>query len=113
MGLEARIDPTPGGKFWLDVDGEHIAAGRYALIEPPHRLVLTWGWEGNPDVPPESTTVEITLTELPQGTLLRLRHSGLPSEAERESHRDGWLRYATKLQGLLASSGGRQPFTRV
>jgi len=97
MGVEASLDPRPGGAFRLDVDGEHIARGRYEVIEPPNRLVLTWGWEGSPDVPPGSTTVEITLTPEGRDTLLRLRHSGLPSDEQRASHLEGWGRYMKQL----------------
>jgi uncharacterized protein YndB with AHSA1/START domain len=103
MGIEARLDPRPGGAFRLDVDGEHIASGRYEVIDAPHRLVLSWGWEGGTDVPPGSTTVEITLMPEGKDTLLRLRHSGLPSEEQRASHREGWGGYMREL-GLQASS---------
>jgi uncharacterized protein YndB with AHSA1/START domain len=102
MGIEARLDPRPGGTFRLDVDGEHIATGQYEVVDPPHRVVLSWGWEGSPEVPPGSTTVEITLTPDGEGTLLRLRHIGLPSEEQRASHRDGWKGY---LAQLAAASG--------
>jgi uncharacterized protein YndB with AHSA1/START domain len=101
MGREAQIDPRPGGAFRLDVDGEHIATGRYEVVDPPHRVVLTFGWEGNATVPPGSTTVEITLTAQGRETLLRLRHTGLPSEEERANHRRGWEQYLRQFQALF------------
>src|SRR5207249_7043761 len=52
MGVGAELDPRPGGRYRIDVDGEHIATGHYREIEPPRRLVMTWGWEGHPTVPP-------------------------------------------------------------
>lgn len=97
MGREARIDPRPGGDFRLDVDGEHIASGKLEVVDPPHRVVLTWGWEGSKDVPPGSTTVEITLEARGRETLLRLRHTDLPSEEERANHAAGWSQYLTQL----------------
>ena len=102
MGAKAEIDPRPGGVFRLDVDGEHIASGRLQEVDPPRRIVLTWGWEGSADVPPGSTTVEITLQPDGQGTLLRLRHSDLPSQAERDSHAAGWTGYLSQLAALTA-----------
>src|SRR5436190_20092200 len=33
----------------------HIVVGEYVLVEPPMRVVFTWGWEGNPDLPPGSS----------------------------------------------------------
>jgi uncharacterized protein YndB with AHSA1/START domain len=101
MGVGAQLDPKPGGQFRLDVDGEHFASGHYVEVDPPRRVVLTWGWEGSADVGPGSTTVEITLAPEGTGTLLRLRHTGLPSEEQRASHRDGWTRYAGNLAALL------------
>jgi uncharacterized protein YndB with AHSA1/START domain len=103
MGVGAELDARPGGRYRIDVDGVHIASGQYQAIEPPRRLVMSWGWEGHPTVPPGSTTVEITLTPDGGATLLRLRHRGLPSETERESHHDGWLSYANRLAKAATS----------
>ena len=97
MGREAELDARPGGKYRIDIDGEHIAIGQYREIDPPRRLVMSWGWEGHPTVPPGSTTVEITLTADKGATLLRLRHLGLPSDHERRLHTQGWHQYTSKL----------------
>jgi uncharacterized protein YndB with AHSA1/START domain len=107
MGIGAELDARPGGRFRIDVDGEHIAMGEYREIDPPRRLVMSWGWQGHPMVPPGSTTVEITLTGKGKGTLLRLRHLGLPSDAEREQHSAGWHLYTSRLRTLpgLSQSG--------
>jgi uncharacterized protein YndB with AHSA1/START domain len=102
MGIGAQLDPTPGGAFRIDVDGEHFAAGRYVEVDPPHRLLMTWGWEGSASVAPGSTTVEITLVPDGAGTLLRLRHTGLPNEDERTNHRAGWQRYMEQLAARTA-----------
>jgi uncharacterized protein YndB with AHSA1/START domain len=97
MGVGAELDARPGGRFRIDVDGEHIATGEYREIDPPHRLVMSWGWEGHPTVPPGSTTVEITLTPEQGATVLRLRHLGLPDEGERRQHTAGWTLYLSQL----------------
>jgi uncharacterized protein YndB with AHSA1/START domain len=101
MGRRAELDPRPGGRYRIDVDGEHIASGVYEEIDPPNRLRMTWGWEGHPTVPAGSTTVEITLTPERGATILRLRHLGLPDDPERRIHRDGWQQYLGRLR-LLA-----------
>jgi uncharacterized protein YndB with AHSA1/START domain len=101
MGIGAQLDPRPGGGFRIDVDGEHFAAGQYREVEPPRRIVFSWGWEGDGQVAPGSTTVEITLTPDGDGTVLRLRHSDLPSEEQRASHRQGWILYTGKLAARL------------
>lgn len=97
MGVGAELDPRPGGRYRIEVDGQHIAVGEYRQVEPPRRLVMSWGWEGHPTVPPGSTTVEITLTPDRGGTVLRLRHLDLPNEGERRLHTDGWTAYISKL----------------
>jgi uncharacterized protein YndB with AHSA1/START domain len=103
MGVGAVLDARPGGRYRIDVDGVHIASGQYQELDPPRKLVMTWGWEGHPTVPPGSTTVEITLTPDRGATVLRLRHLGLPDEGERRLHTDGWVQYMSQL----AAAGGR------
>ena len=100
MGVGAELDARPGGRYRIDVDGEHIASGEYREVDPPRRLVMSWGWEGHPTVPPGSTTVEITLTPEQGTTVLRLRHLGLPTETERRAHTDGWNQYTGRLAEL-------------
>jgi uncharacterized protein YndB with AHSA1/START domain len=101
MGVGAELDARPGGRYRIDVDGQHVAIGQYREVEPPRRLVMTWGWEGHPTVPPGSTTVEITLTPEKGATVLRLRHLGLPDESERRTHSQGWTLYASQLSQLI------------
>ncbi|HEY9286720.1 MAG TPA: SRPBCC domain-containing protein [Candidatus Dormibacteraeota bacterium] len=100
MGVGAELDARPGGRFRIDVDGEHIAVGEYQEIDPPRRLVMSFGWQGHPTVPPGSTTVEITLTPQASSTVLRLRHLGLPSSDERRQHTAGWELYTGRLRNL-------------
>src|SRR5258708_8971122 len=75
----------------------NVVLGEYVLVEPPSRVVFTWGWEGNPDLPPGSTTVEVTLVPDGEGTIVRLKHGGLPDANWREQHVGGWRRYLDPL----------------
>ncbi len=102
MGLDARIDPTPGGEFWLDVTGDDIASGSYVEVERPHRVVFTWGWEGSTEVPPGSSTVTFTLTADGDETLVELVHSGLPGGQD-DRHAEGWNYYFDRF--VRAASG--------
>lgn len=101
MGVGAELDPRPGGQFRIDADGVHIALGEYREVDPPHRLVMTWGWLDDESIPPGSTLVEITLTPEGAGTRLRLRHTGFPHEPARDMHRAGWALYTARLAALL------------
>jgi uncharacterized protein YndB with AHSA1/START domain len=73
---------------------------------PVHRLAYSFGWEGDQAVPPGSGLVEIDLIEKPDGTLLRLTHSGLPDPKQCASHTEGWSHY---LDRLSVVAGGRDP----
>ena len=55
-------------------------------------------------VPPGSSTVEIDLLPEGDGTMVRFRHSGLPSEDAVQRHGHGWDHYLPRLQ--TAAQGG-------
>jgi uncharacterized protein YndB with AHSA1/START domain len=101
MGVGAEPDPRPGGRYRIDAGSGNMAVGEYREVEPPRRLVFSWGWEHSPEVPPGSTTVEITLTADGSATLLRLRHLGLPTGESRRSHGDGWKHFTDQLASLF------------
>ncbi|MGK9170820.1 SRPBCC domain-containing protein [Inquilinus limosus] len=105
MGIGATLQPQPGGLYLLDVDGVNIVRGAFREVVPVHRLVYSFGWEGNADVPPGSSQVEIDLIERPDGTLMRMTHSGLPPSAL-SSHERGWAFYLERLAAVVA---GRDP----
>lgn len=96
LGTDARLDPTPGGEFWLVVDDTDTASGQFTEIDPPRRVAFTWGWEGSDDVPPGSTTVTIDLTTDGDDTIVELRHEGLTGELAAR-HDEGWNRFLPLL----------------
>ena len=62
MGTSAKLDPRPGGVYDVNVTGRDIARGEFVEVVPNSRVVFTWGWDNeDTQVPPGSTTVEITL----------------------------------------------------
>jgi uncharacterized protein YndB with AHSA1/START domain len=102
MGRDIRLDPRPGGEFRVDYNGSDIASGAFVTVEPPSRIVLTWGWEAPGDAtPPGASTVEVDLVPDGDGTILRLRHSGLVAEAV-SGHAEGWDYF---LASLVAAAG--------
>jgi uncharacterized protein YndB with AHSA1/START domain len=104
QGISAELDPRPGGVFRMNVRGDGFASGQFLIVEPPHRIVFTWGWEGDPLVPPGSSRVEVTLAaEGDDSTRLTLVHSGLPLPAL-EQHRGGWDHYLDRL--MVRAAGG-------
>lgn len=101
-GTQAELDPRPGGLYRVRMGPEAVALGEYVEVEAPTRVVFTWGWEGSDEVPPGSTTVEITLHQDGDGTMLRLRHTGLPTDADADLHRAGWEMYLERLVQVMA-----------
>lgn len=106
QGVDATIEPRPGGAFRVNVQGDGYASGVVLEVDVPRRFVFTWGWEmpDNP-VPPGSTTVEIELLPDPAGTLVRLTHRDLP-EPTRPLHAEGWSHY---VQRLTIAAAGEDP----
>ena len=99
MADEATLEPVPGGLVrWTHPNGD-TCAGRYVEVDPPRRVVFTYGWErADVKIPPGSTTVEIELTDRADGsTHLRLVHHGL-GDAAADAHRDGWGHYLDRLR---------------
>jgi len=110
QGIEAKIDPRPGGVFRMVVREDSVAVGEFVAVEPHSRIVFTWGWEieGSP-VPPGSSTVEIILEPDGPATLLRLIHHGLPLELF-DAHGKGWEHYLERL-AVRAEGGDPGPDT--
>jgi uncharacterized protein YndB with AHSA1/START domain len=104
MGLSAEVDARVGGQYRVRVNRGGVAIGEYVEIVPPARIVWTWGWEGNTEVPPGSSTVEVTLTADGDATIVRLRHSGLPDDTWFGKHNEGWGHYVARL--AVAAAGG-------
>jgi uncharacterized protein YndB with AHSA1/START domain len=113
QGVDAELDPRPGGLFRVRMTGRsrQVATGEYVEVDPPKRVVFTWGWEPDEslldeqtEVPPGTSTVEVTLEPDGDTTILRLRHSGLPTEATCRFHDWGWDATAERL--IVAAEGG-------
>jgi uncharacterized protein YndB with AHSA1/START domain len=111
MGQDVTFDLRPGGAYRMEIIPTHVASGVFVEIDPPRRLVYTWGWEPregaepNP-VPPGSSKVEIDLVRDGEGTRLRFVHRDLPSAEAAESHSHGWDHY---LERLKTVAGGGDP----
>jgi uncharacterized protein YndB with AHSA1/START domain len=72
-----------------------------------HRLSYSFGWDGSEVVPPGSSLVEIDLMdEEPNGTLLRLTHTGLPNAEQCAGHNEGWAHYINRL---AVAAAGKDP----
>ena len=96
VGAQRRdLDPKPGGRFAVDIAG-HPVRGRYLHVEPPNRVVVSWGFAGSDDLPAGASTVEFRLTRIGGGTRVDLCHSDLPEPAVR-GHAYGWAHFLPRL----------------
>jgi uncharacterized protein YndB with AHSA1/START domain len=109
MGVTATLEPRPGGVYRVEVLPGMIAGGTFVELDPPRRVVFTWGWEpgtmdGSPgsEVLPGTSTIEIELEPHGEGTQLRFVHRDLPGAAAVAAHGEGWAHYLARL-GTVAS----------
>lgn len=102
LGSPVIWDLEIGGRLEVEIDAGHRFAGEFIMIDPPARLVFTWGWRtGSIPIAPGSTTVEMRLTPADAGCDLELVHTNLGEWAERNIV--GW---SIKLERLMGVSDG-------
>ena len=104
QGVRAELDPRPGGIYRVWMDADAVASGAFVEVQPPRLVIFTWGWEGDAEVPPGSTTVRIELEANGDATTLTLEHSGLPTDRAVEMHEEGWHIFGTRL--IAVAAGG-------
>jgi uncharacterized protein YndB with AHSA1/START domain len=98
LGDWADLQPEPNGVFAVDI-GKTPVRGEYVEIEPPRRVVFTWGVPGRDELPPGSTTVEVVLTADGTGTVVELFHHDLPAD-QLDNHLEGWTAMLDRLARL-------------
>lgn len=106
-GVDATVEASPGGVYRVNVTGVKHAVGEYLEVDAPNRVVFTWGWEGDEQLPPGSSTVTIELIPDGDGTIVRLTHSGLPEGAD-AAQLQGWEHFLPRL-AIVASGGDPGP----
>jgi uncharacterized protein YndB with AHSA1/START domain len=105
MAETVEAEPRRGGKFRIaDRESGKSILGIYLKVLASSRVVFTWG--GTDGVGPGQSTVEFLLEPDGEGTLVRLRHYGLPAPLIDE-HDQGWQ--FGGLPKLKPVSEGRDP----
>jgi uncharacterized protein YndB with AHSA1/START domain len=95
----AEIDLRPNGAYRIHMrapDGtEHRVTGVYREIDPPRKVVYTWGWEGDHVVKDSLVTIEFL--ERGDATEVVLTHA-IADDKERANHESGWTSILDKFQ---------------
>jgi uncharacterized protein (TIGR03086 family) len=97
--VSAQLDLRAGGGYRWTVLPGHVAAGTFREVEPGTRVVFGWGWEGSVDLPPDASTVTLTVEPTEGGSLVTLVHEGLDDEQAKQ-HAEGWDHFLERLESL-------------
>lgn len=101
-GAGSTIDSRPGGKIFVKHPGGIESAGEVIEVQPPRRIVFTYGFvSGNP-IPAGSSRVTIELEPDRAGTRLHLMHE-LADEAARDEHVQGWRFQLSLFANVVAN----------
>jgi len=99
---EVEVDLRVGGAYRIVMegpDGQHIAKGKFTVIEELRELAFSWKWEGSPE---SKTQVMITFEEVEPGkTKIVLRHDGFVDDKSQTMHTQGWESSFNKLEKHL------------
>jgi uncharacterized protein YndB with AHSA1/START domain len=95
----AETDPREGGEFRIVMvrDGDELVhRGTYREIDRPSRLVFTWS---SPATGHRDSVVTVTFEPLGGGsTMVEIHQVGLPDEAARTGHTEGWSDALAELE---------------
>jgi len=101
-GAGSTIDATPGGKVYIRYPNAVEASGEVMAVEPPLRIVFTYGFASGKPMPPGASQVTIRLEADGDATRLHLFHELADAEA-RDGHVAGW-RFQLSLFGNLVAN---------
>ena len=97
----AETDPREGGEFRIVMvrDREELLHhGTYREIDRPSRLVFTWS---SPATGHRDSVVTVTFEAVGSGsTMVEIHQVGLPDEAARAGHTEGWSDALAELARL-------------
>lgn len=100
----ATVDLRAGGAWRWEVTPGHTAGGTIREVDPGRRVVLGWGWLGDDVLPPDASTVTVTIEPTESGSRVTLTHGGLTTQQQVDGHAEGWDHYLERLE-LLAVKG--------
>ena len=89
----AEMDVRVGGRYRIAIERlgrVYYAVGEYLEVEPPRKLVSTFGWEDVPLVRLRDSLLTVELISRDGHTEVVITHERLPTRTIRALHRLGW-----------------------
>jgi len=107
-GHRVILNPVVGGLFYVAVKHEgkiwpHF--GRFLKLQRPRRAEYTWM---SPATKGVESVVSVTFKARKKGTLITLRHSGVPDDKMGRQHKDGW----TWILSMFAKQFAAKPSSK-
>jgi uncharacterized protein YndB with AHSA1/START domain len=100
-GAGSTIDARPGGSLLIRYPNGVQVAGAVVEVQPPRRMVFTYGYASGKPIPPGSSRVTIELERDRDGTRVHLVHE-FAEAAVRDEHIQGWC-YQLSLFGNVVA----------
>src|SRR5439155_5824159 len=100
-GKGSTIDPRPGGRVVIRYPNAVEAGGEVIEIDPPRRILFTFGYASGQGIPLGGSRVTIALAPEADGTRLHLHHE-FSDEKIRDHHVQGWRYQLALFANLVA-----------
>ena len=84
---KASVDFREGGSYVLQ-SGDYVVRGVYKEISPHDKIIFTWLWDHDQEVP--EMLVSLEFTETNTGTKMTLIHDNIADQERLEQHKYGW-----------------------
>src|SRR6185503_3314086 len=102
-GAGSTIEGKVGGAVKIVYPGATVASGEVLEIQPPERIVFSYGYEGaGKPIAPGGSRVTIRLAEHAQGTKLTFLHE-VADGPTRDQHVQGWRYQLAVFANVVAS----------
>lgn len=111
-GAGSTIDPRPGGRVFVLHPGGVEASGEVLELDPPERIVFSYGFASGNPIPPGSSRVTIRLAPHAEGTQLHLTHE-FDDEGTRDQHVQGWRFQLSLFANAVANVVNEDAAARV
>ena len=106
-GVGATVEAQHGDEYRVEMGEGPVMVGNFVELDPPRRLVFSFGWEANAagePMAPGSTTVEVTMQPDGADTVLVLRHFDMPVSHSAD-HAKGWAYFLGERLAAVAGRG--------